>query len=98
TQSLVVLKKSKKLAQQAVFYMQSMIHLHAETLPLEVSRYHKNYLFSLMSKKQKMLFVISFLHPYPEDAETLRLPQKLHFLYYPLRTFLWAWRKTRSYV
>ena len=37
---------------------------------------------------------MSFLYPYPEDAEILPLPKYLQFLYFPLRPFLWAWRKT----
>lgn len=93
-----ITKKAKKLASRSVFYLESMIHLHAEHVPIHVSHYHKQFLFSTMSLKQKTLFILSFLHPYPEDAETLRLPKKLHFLYFPLRPFLWMWRKTRDYA
>ena len=58
--------------------------------------YHKRHLFSLMSNQQKFLFIMSFLYPYPEDAEILPLPKYLHFLYFPLRPFLWAWRKSKE--
>ncbi|MCI2255184.1 nucleotidyltransferase family protein [Domibacillus sp. PGB-M46] len=89
-------KSSKKLAQEAIFYYQSMINLHADDLPAHVDRYHRRHLFSLKSKRRKFIFILSFLHPYPEDAEVLPLPSHLHFLYFPLRPFLWVWRKTRK--
>ncbi|KIL49378.1 hypothetical protein KP78_08460 [Jeotgalibacillus soli] len=84
-----------KLAQEAIFYLETMVNLHNDPVPKEVSRYHSSHLFSLMTGKQKLYFIISFLHPYPEDAETLPLPKKLHFLYFPLRPMLWVWRKTK---
>lgn len=91
-------RKSIHLAKQARFYFESMINLHTEPVPKNIARYHKRHLFSLMSLKQKLLFVMSILHPYPEDKETLPLPRQLHFLYFPLRPFLWAWRKTKAYA
>ncbi|MCT8138139.1 nucleotidyltransferase family protein [Anaerobacillus sp. CMMVII] len=91
-------ERPKKLAQDTMFYLQKMVNLHTDPVPEEVSRYHKRYLFSLMSFQQKVLFILSFLYPYPEDAETLPLPKKLHFLYFPLRPFLWVWRKTRKHA
>ncbi|MGE6376893.1 nucleotidyltransferase domain-containing protein [Peribacillus muralis] len=87
--------RSNRLAQQALFYVQRFIDLHDEPLPEDIARYHKKHLFSLMSFKNKVLFILSFLHPYFEDTKTLPLPQRLHFLYFPLRPFLWFWRKTR---
>ncbi|WLR49150.1 nucleotidyltransferase family protein [Halobacillus litoralis] len=91
-------KRSRVLAQQAIFYLESMINLHSEPLPQEVADYHKRHLFSLMSWNQKFFFILSFLYPYPEDAELLPLPKRLHFLYFPLRPFLWGWRKTRKHA
>ncbi|HAQ07815.1 MAG TPA: Renal dipeptidase [Bacillus bacterium] len=96
--ALVSASKSKKLAQEAIFYLERMANLHTDPVPDDVAEYHKQHLFSLMSKKQKALFILSFLYPYPEDAETLPLPKQLHFLYFPLRPILWAWRKTRKQV
>ncbi|PPA69224.1 nucleotidyltransferase domain-containing protein [Jeotgalibacillus proteolyticus] len=92
------IRKYASLAQQAVFYMENQVNLHTDPLPEEFARYHKNHLFSLMSFKQKLFFIMSFMHPYPEDAQTLPLPAKLHVLYFPLRPFLWVWRKTRSHA
>lgn len=82
-----------KLAQEAVFYFERMINLHTHPVPEDVSVYHKKHLFSLMSLQQKILFIMSFLFPYPEDAQTLPLPKRLSFLYFPLRPILWTWRK-----
>ena len=96
--SLKLSGRPNKLAQEAVFYCEKMINLHTDPVPDDVSRYHKRHLISLMSNHQKILFVLSLLHPYPTDAKTLPLPKYLHFLYYPLRPFLWIWRKTRKFA
>jgi hypothetical protein len=88
--------RSLKLAQEAMFYISQMVNLHNDPLPNEVANYHKQHLFSLMSYQQKILFIMSFFYPYHEDSETLPLPKQLHFLYFPLRPFLWVWRKTRK--
>ncbi|PEL07012.1 nucleotidyltransferase family protein [Bacillus sp. AFS017336] len=97
-EQLIKSNVAKVLAQDAIYYFENMINLHTEPVPEEVSKYHKCHLFSLMSFEQKILFFLSFLHPYPEDAEVLPLPNYLHFLYFPLRPFLWVWRKTRKRV
>lgn len=87
-------KRSIKLAEKAVFYLEHMVNLHTDPVPDDIRRYHQRYLFSIMSVHQRILFLSSFLFPYYEDAKTLPLPQQLHFLYFPLRPFLWIWRKT----
>ncbi|UQZ85684.1 hypothetical protein SK3146_04973 [Paenibacillus konkukensis] len=89
-------QRARSLAQGALYYIGQMINLHSEPLPEDVSRYHKRHLFALMSCQTKLLFIMSLLYPYPHDAETLALPKALHFLYFPLRPFLWAWRKTKK--
>lgn len=93
-----ITKKAKRLAQGAFYYLEQMINLHTEPLAEDISAYHSRHLFSLMSTQQKAWFLLSFLYPYPEDAETLPLPSYLHFFYFPLRPVLWAWRKTRKQV
>ena len=89
---------SRRLAQEAIFYLENMVNLHTDPVPESVAKYHKRHLFSLMSYQQKLFFIMSFLYPYPEDAKALPLPKYLHFLYFPLRPVLWAWRKTRKHV
>ncbi|WP_064091675.1 nucleotidyltransferase domain-containing protein [Rossellomorea aquimaris] len=91
-------KRSRKLAQEAIFYLEKMVNLHTDPVPHYISSYHSQHLFSLMSNKQRLFFLISQLHPYFTDAETLPLPIRLHFLYFPLRPFLVAWRKTRKHA
>jgi hypothetical protein len=90
--------RPKRLAQDALFYIKQMVNLHIEPLPDDVAKYHKRHLFLLMSYQQRLLYILSFLYPYPMDVETLPLPKNLHFLYFPLRPFLWAWRKIRKHA
>lgn len=85
----------KKLANGAIFYLERMVNLHTDPVPEDVAKYHKHHLFSLMSRQQKIFFLLSLLHPFPTDAQTLPLPKKLHFLYFPLRPILWACRKRK---
>jgi hypothetical protein len=89
---------SQQLAQDAIFFFDKMVNLHTEPVPVEVDHYHKKHLYRSMTKRQKCLYVLSFLYPYPLDVETLPLPKSLHILYFPLRPFLWAWRKTRKHA
>lgn len=96
--TLILADRSRQLAQSAIFYLENMVNLHTNPVPEDVSKYHGRYLFLLKTNLQKFLFIISFLYPYPEDAETLPLPKYLHFLYFPLRPILWAWRKTRKHA
>lgn len=91
-------KRSKQLANAALFYYTQMVNLHTIPVPQDIAVYHKYYLFSLMPIQQKILFIMSFLYPYPEDAETLPLPKCFHFLYFPLRPILWVYRKTRKHA
>lgn len=88
--------RSKRLAQEALFYIKQMVNLHTEPLPEAIADYHRRHLFSLMSGQQKLLYLLSLLVPYPLDAETMPLPKSLHFLYFPLRPFLCVWRKIRK--
>jgi len=92
----LISNRSEKLASETVFYLERMINLHSEPLPEEVSKFHKKHMFHLRSFQQKLLFILSFLYPYPEDVKALPLPKKLHFLYFPLRPFLWIWRRVKG--
>ncbi|RKD23182.1 Renal dipeptidase [Ammoniphilus oxalaticus] len=88
-------QRPKQLAKGAFYYMKQMINLHTEPLPEDVSTYHKQHMFALMSTQQKLLFMLSCLYPYPEDAETLPLPKPIHFLYFPLRPLLCVYRRIK---
>lgn len=95
TRVLTSEKQLTQLAQLAIYYLESMINLHTDPVPEEVSEYHERYLYSLKTIPQKFLFHLSWLYPYPQDVETLPLPKQLHVLYFPLRPVLWGWRKMR---
>lgn len=89
---LTVGNRSKEIAQMAIFFIKDI-------LPLDIimsSNFYRHYQFSLKSSNlQKIYPIILLFYPNSADAETLRLPKPLHFLYFPLRPFLWTWRKTR---
>lgn len=95
-QSIIKHKRAYRLAQDALYYLKTMVNLHTEPIPTNIASYHRGHLFSLMSFKQKTIFILSFFHPYPEDAQFFPLPNRLHFLYFPLRPILWALRKTKK--
>ncbi|MFD1359150.1 nucleotidyltransferase family protein [Fictibacillus halophilus] len=86
-------KRVTSLARLAIFYLERKVNLHTYPVPKDISQYHKNYLFSIKSPIQKLFFVMSFFYPYPEDQDILPLPKRLHFLYFPLRPFIWLWNK-----
>ena len=89
-------RKAQALASETLFYLERSVNLHSPPLPKEVERYHKRHLFRQQSLPHKLLFMASLLHPYPEDTLTLPLPKSLHLLYFPLRPFLWGWRKLQK--
>ncbi|MGG7620207.1 nucleotidyltransferase domain-containing protein [Bacillus coreaensis] len=95
---LITKSESKKLAQDAVFYLENMVNLHNDPVPIEISKYHARHLFSQMSLQQKIVHLFSILHPFYTDAEILPLPKKLHFLYFPLRPFLLLWKRKSRHV
>ncbi|MFD2328448.1 nucleotidyltransferase family protein [Cohnella sp. GCM10020058] len=86
--------KGARLAQNPIFYVEKSIDILGDP-PEHLHRAYKRYLFAIRPPMHKLLFLLSLLHPYPTDVETLPLPKHVHFLYFPLRPLLWAWRKTR---
>jgi hypothetical protein len=88
-------KRTKQLGLDALFYIKQIINLHTPPVPKEISQYHKRHLFSLMSYNHKLLYILSLLHPYPEDAAFLPLPKVLHFLYFPLRPLIVLLRRIK---
>ncbi|WP_368657353.1 nucleotidyltransferase family protein [Metabacillus halosaccharovorans] len=90
-------KHSFRLAQDAIFYLERLVNLHTDPVPKNIANYHARHLLSLMSSRQKVLYLLSCLHPLPEDAEIVPLPKSLHFLYFPLRPFIWALRRKQKH-
>ncbi|EIT86524.1 hypothetical protein A374_03099 [Fictibacillus macauensis ZFHKF-1] len=89
-------KRAFFLAQATVFYLERRVNLHQEPVPEDIASYHKVYLRQIMNREQRLLYVVSVVHPFYTDVETLPLPKQLHFLYFPLRPFLFLWRKVIS--
>ncbi|WP_043922690.1 nucleotidyltransferase family protein [Paenibacillus terrae] len=53
----------------------------------------RSYLLSLKEPSHRLLYLISRLLPSTGDPAVLPLPRQLHFLYIPLRPFLWLKRR-----
>ena len=64
-----------------------MINLHTDPVPEDVAKYHKRHLFSLMSNQQKVFFIISFLYPYPVDAEVITITETSSFFIFSFTSF-----------
>ncbi|MFP3510717.1 nucleotidyltransferase family protein [Peribacillus sp. SIMBA_075] len=91
---LVTGNRSKKLSQMALSFINEMKPLNI----IMSTNYYRRYLFSLKSSNsRKILRIILLFYPSSADAKTLELPKPLHFLYFPLRPLLWAWRKIRKH-
>ncbi|MEW9052636.1 MAG: nucleotidyltransferase family protein [Neobacillus sp.] len=96
--ALTELKAATRLAQDTIFYFEKMISLHTDPLPEYVESYHNKYLFSLKSTRNKILYLLSILYPSITDVNTIKLPNYLFLLYFPLRPFLLIIRKTRKHL
>lgn len=88
-------KRSQKLAYSALFFIKNKVDLSPDG-DKSILGQHKHYLYSLMTWKQKLSLTIDYLYPSPQDVLLLPLPKSLHFLYFPLRPFLWLWRSLRK--
>ncbi|PEJ25959.1 Renal dipeptidase [Peribacillus butanolivorans] len=85
--------RSKKLAQNTIFFIREMVPLDIITSTYN----YKRYLFSLnTSYLQKTIHIILLFYPNTMDEKTLKLPKSIYFLYFPLRPFLLIWRKRKK--
>ncbi|PYY28471.1 nucleotidyltransferase domain-containing protein [Paenibacillus illinoisensis] len=82
-------RAGERLAKHGVLFMNDMLDTP------ENLRSYRSYLFALRSTRQKMFFFIERLYPSTWDVEQMPLPRSLHFLYFPLRPFLWFWRRMK---
>ncbi|MGJ3196264.1 nucleotidyltransferase domain-containing protein [Peribacillus frigoritolerans] len=87
---------SKKIAQNALEFIKGTEPLTESLTSNMPSKYYKHYTFSLKSNLQRFFFFLTLFYPTSAELLTLRIPKPLHFLYFPLRPFLWVWRKTRK--
>lgn len=86
--------KTRYIAQRAIHFIENPIDLQKDVEVEREKNYTFKYLLSLKSTPiQKSIFILSYLLPSQNDAKTLKLNPKIHFLYFMLRPFLILWRK-----
>lgn len=89
--SIKINKRSKMLAQKAFTFIKERIDFYHPPSK-EWDKEGLKYLFEIKPFAQKLDFFIRKFAGNSWDAEVLPLPPALHFLYIPLRPFLWLWR------
>ncbi|QAY66758.1 nucleotidyltransferase domain-containing protein [Paenibacillus protaetiae] len=89
--------RSYKLANSSLFFINKKIDISTIS-DKNILDAHKKYNCILLSVKQKIWFALDSIYPSYKDYLMLPLPQKLHFLYYPLRPLLWFWRRMKREV
>ncbi|TYP70288.1 nucleotidyltransferase domain-containing protein [Paenibacillus methanolicus] len=94
SRDLTLNKHARKIADQAMLFIEKKASL--SPIPKELVRYYKNYLFSLRSTAQRVSFLLSQMYPNTLDAQTLPLPKGFHFLYFPMKPFLWVFRQLKN--
>jgi hypothetical protein len=90
--------KSRRLAEEAVKIIDEYIYLLDKQTPSMTKAYFKTYNALLLTSRQQWKRNINKLYPNYLDVKTLTLPRWLHFMYFPLRPFLWYWRKRKQRV
>ncbi|MCI3927137.1 nucleotidyltransferase family protein [Paenibacillus sp. TRM 82003] len=93
---LVRSKGVPKLAEKCMYFLQDTYKLHPVAETKELHKEYRAYLISLMTNRQKMVYLLNKLRPSSYDAAMMPLPKILHFLYIPLRPILWIWRRRGS--
>lgn len=94
-QFLIKGNHSKKIVNQAIFFLERMENLHSAQIAEEINEYYMDYLYSLKTNKTKILYTLCRLHPNELDAQIFPLPKKLYLLYFLLHPILWALRKKK---
>ncbi|WP_336788237.1 nucleotidyltransferase domain-containing protein [Paenibacillus sp. MMO-177] len=87
--------KARKLAQMATIFIRQEVVLFPKPETKEIAVAYNRYLLSTMTSKQRLLYISNKMYPSSKDMLLLPLPKSLHFLYFPLRPFLWFWRQVK---
>ncbi|MFC4103159.1 nucleotidyltransferase domain-containing protein [Paenibacillus xanthanilyticus] len=85
-----------RLANDVLAFVRDIVNLSPKPETKEMAAKYRRYLFAMMSNRERGLYVMSQIYPSSWDAQALPLPKSLHFLYFPLRPFLWYWRKRKQ--
>jgi len=90
----LLVNKSYLLANMAIKFIKgSEIN---QPFPKELIPYHQYYTWVLQKNIiQKIKYFMILSYPTYKDSQLLRLPKKIHFLYFPLRPFLFVGRKIK---
>ncbi|MEK0315280.1 nucleotidyltransferase domain-containing protein [Cohnella sp. 56] len=88
---LTLTPKSKALARETLPFINAEISV-------EGSRQFNRYWYHMLSHRHKWAYLKRLLYPSFMDAQTLPLPRRLHFLYFPFRPFLWLWRRFNGMI
>lgn len=94
--SNLLVSKSYLLADMAMNFVKgSEIN---QSFPKELVTFHQKYLWVLQKNiMQKIKYLLILSYPSYTDYQLLKLPKKIHFLYFPLRPFLFAGRKLKIF-
>ncbi|MGO4542046.1 nucleotidyltransferase domain-containing protein [Paenibacillus sp. 2TAB19] len=84
-------KKALRLAKTSLFFIKKIVKLNPVPEKSVVWHYFR-YTLSLLTGRQKAKYLLNHLEPNVEDMSLLPLYKPFHFLYVPLRPFLWFWR------
>lgn len=84
-------KKTIRLARTSLFFLKRIVKLNPVPEKSVVWPYFR-YSLSLMTGRQRARYLLNHLEPNGKDMSQLPLYKPLHFLYFPLRPFLWFWR------
>ncbi|WP_029192451.1 nucleotidyltransferase domain-containing protein [Paenibacillus harenae] len=84
-------KKTLRLAKTSLFFIKKIVKLNPVPEKSVVWKYFR-YTLSLMTGRQRARYLLNHLEPNVQDMSLLPLYKPLHFLYFPLRPFLWFWR------
>jgi len=90
--------EGRSLAEEAVPIIAEYIDIMERLTPAQYVAYFKRYNAMLLSTRQRWKRSVNKLYPDDLDAEVLALPRWLHFMYFPLRPFLWYRRKRKRRV
>jgi len=89
-------KKTRQLAEEAIKIINEYVYILRQNSQFDQKYYFKHYTSLLLTPRQKIKLLLNKLYPHDIDTQMLALPRWLHFMYFPLRPFIWVIRKSRD--
>ncbi|NIK66667.1 hypothetical protein FHT67_000091 [Paenibacillus sp. BK720] len=87
--------KAMRLARMVLPFIREELILYPKPERKDIAVLFNRYLLATMNPRQRLLYLTNKLYPSSKDRSVLPLPRSLHFLYFPLRPFLWFWRQVK---